>query len=952
MISAYPDHERAVSVVQKEAEYFTTEVETDHESAGIAHSLPNNFWTGFYLPSTIEAVSPISGPSSYDQPLHFRRWEEGRHDSTFVGSQDFLQMTALAADQITIPLPQEEGQPAPDPAPKPGDADAQPTPQQGIEDVTANADTSGPPVDINPFDRDIELTVPLTFRDKPLGEVPIVLTKDDTFRVETAGFLKLVNPLLSEEARQVIGDQLAGKLDFTPEDLGDIGITLEYDPSSLSVVVLKIDPNNRAIESLFAPPTNDDETVDVEPAKFSAFLNINVAQTHVWGQDVRRPSLFLNGVTRFGNIVAETELEFVDEQGFGDTDDTGGYNFQRNFARLVYDQPEQFRRWELGDLSPEVRGQQGFVQLGGIGVTRQRRRFNEFRSSVLQGNRRIVIQRDSTVTILRNGSAFRELRLEAGSYDLSSLPLLSGSNDVQIEIRDDAGRTESVNYQAYLDPIDLDPGDYEYAAYIGALSNQFGGTPNYSDEVAFTGFFRKAFLNRPSIGLGVQASKRTQLLTGQTQFVLGNGGQLQLDGGVSRERDAGAGFIAGATYQQSIDRSGLVDSFTIRADYTSRRFSVLGQRDPDNVNSFNLGASYARAFSQKLTLLVNANYLKARGNASDRYRLGASASYRLSRKWSIRGGLDYSRFGNSFGNVSRRSSEFGFNISLVFQPNYRTRAEARHDSTTNSSTLSYTRSGSNRLGSVGYGGIINRQSGSMNAQGFASYSANRFDAGISHTSFGEGFNSITDEQATTVRIGTSLAFADGAFGIGRRINDSFAVLYPHKNLGKRDVVAGQSIAENRYLAKSGPLGGAVNSFLTSYVNQTVQYDIEDPPIGYDVGPGTVRIRPPYKSGYKIRVGMDAFASARGTLIGLDGKAASYTSGKVEALDGKDEEPIDFFTNSVGRFSMMNLRPGVRYRVTLRNIPRGFEFVVPSDTTGLTNLGVISLLPNEQVQNED
>jgi outer membrane usher protein len=52
---------------------------------------------------------------------------------------------------------------------------------------------------------------------------------------------------------------------------------------------------------------------------------------------------------------------------------------------------------------------------------------------VIQGDRRLVLQRDSTVSVYRNGVLFRELRLESGAYDLSNLPLITGSNDVESE---------------------------------------------------------------------------------------------------------------------------------------------------------------------------------------------------------------------------------------------------------------------------------------------------------------------------------------------------------------------------------------------------------------------------------------------------------------------------------------------------------------------------------------
>ena len=198
-----------------------------------------------------------------------------------------------------------------------------------------------------------------------------------------------------------------------------------------------------------------------------------------------------------------------------------------------------------------------------------------------------------------------------------------------------------------------------------------------------------------------------------------------------------------------------------------------------------------------------------------------------------------------------------------------------------------------------------------------------------------------------MRVGTSLAFADGAVGVGRRINDSFMLLYPHENLGKRSVVAGQSLSKNDYIGRSGAFGAAVNNFLGSYATQSVQYDVENPPAGYDIGSGVFRVHPPYKSGYAARIGTDAFVSAMGTLVLTADTPVSLIGGRVTLLDVKDGEnpkPMPFFTNSVGRFAIANLLPGRRYLVETygRNgtIDQGFEFTVPADTDGLVNLGTI------------
>jgi outer membrane usher protein len=846
-------------------------------------------------------------------------------------------LTTTAFGQVSVPLPgRSPGAPLPAPAtavPLP------PTVPQTARQTAVPLPGAAPTVTVqklNPFNRDLELTVPLIYRDKVLGEMPIVLTKDDRLGVYQPGFRALVVGLLNPAGQTVLDGKLGSKNLFFADDLTGAGIALKYDPSSLSVAVLSIDPQNLRAQSLFEKPDQTPEKPDLLPAKFTGYLNFNLAQSYAWQSNGPRlgPSAAINGAIRYGRFVLEGSGQLVDQVGTLGT--SGGYGFDRDYLRLVYDQPEDYRRWLLGDLTPEIRGQQGYAQLGGIGVLRQRRRFNLDREAILQANRQIVLQGESTVSIYRNGVLFKQDKLQAGPYDLSQLPLLAGGNDIQIQVRDNAGRVQNIQYSSYSDPIDLVPGDYEYGAYVGVIANTFGGSPSYSSETAFTGFFRKAFVNKPSIGVGLQATKRVQQVTGQTQFYLWDGARLQVDLGFSNSQSEGAGYSTAVEFDKTLNRDELVDSFVLRADYTSRRFTGIGAPDPDNSNAFTINAQYTRAINANVYVTGTASYLKTRGSTNDSYRFGVSSSYRFSPKWSIRAGVDYSRFAT--GGLNQNG--FGGTISLIFQPHLRDRAEARYDSGTDSTTLSYSHSGSGRIGSLDYGMLAQRDPESASVEGYAQYTANRFDASFSQSTYGDGVGSVTQNQVSTVQIGTSIAFADGHIALSRRINDSFAILYPHSSLRGHSIVAGQSLEPGDFISRSGTFGGAVNNYMASYVDQSVTYDVDNPPPGYDIGPGTYRVRPPYRSGYAIQVGTDAFVSAVGTVVAIDGKPIALSAGSVVALDKPGEKPLPFFTNTVGRFAVQNLRPGGRYRVDLSEGRGSFTIAVPQNSAGLLQMDQI------------
>src|SRR3546814_4629170 len=73
----------------------------------------------------------------------------------------------------------------------------------------------------------------------------------------------------------------------------------------------------------------------------------------------------------------------------------------------------------------------------------------------------------------------------------------------------------------------------------------------------------------------------------------------------------------------------------------------------------------------RLTATASASYLKGRGDVGDSYRVGATGFYRLDRRWTIRAGVDYAKFPSAFS----RGNGVSFNIGIVFQPDYRRRAD-------------------------------------------------------------------------------------------------------------------------------------------------------------------------------------------------------------------------------------------------------------------------------------
>src|SRR5690606_29882207 len=153
----------------------------------------------------------------------------------------------------------------------------------------------------------------------------------------------------------------------------------------------------------------------------------------------------------------------------------------------------------------------------------------------------------------------------------------------------------------YLDSIELEPGDYEYGAYLGVTNSGTFGSPDYSDgSLAFSGFWRKAFMNKPAVGLGLQASETVQNITGQTQFILGNGACLHVAASASN-CDPGPCYAYALSYDIFVDLGANYDSWQVVAELTPEEYAILDNEFRSNPTSCVFTGAYSHQFTEDWT---------------------------------------------------------------------------------------------------------------------------------------------------------------------------------------------------------------------------------------------------------------------------------------------------------------------------------------------------------------
>lgn len=774
------------------------------------------------------------------------------------------------------------------------------------------------------------LSLPLIRGEDALGEIGVEIDSDGTARFERFSLLSLLGPLLSDEGKATLSGALAEDTYISARMLDDAGVTARFDMARLEVVlenlspdlvpVVDLDARNRRLED--RPPT-------IQPAGFSAFMNVAASLDYLdsptIGSQLQDPELVAFGAARMGNFALLYE-------GGATVLEDGDYGLFRRFVRGVYDIEERNLRISAGDLEARSLPLLGSQLIGGVGIERRRRIFDPFEPVFQLGGRRLRINSPSTIEIVNNGNLVRTIPVEQGVYNLDELPLLFGSNNVEIRIRDSAGRTSVTNFDYFYDPVDLEVGDVEYGAFAGFLSNLAEREPTYDGPLGASAFYRKALTPSLLLGGAIQLAEDTQAMAAEIRWVPQIvPGVIETQLAVSSSDGSGIGLATRTGYRwaQNTPQGSRQISFLI--DYESSEFELPGQPDFFAEERLNLNVNYGQSLTPQTFLSAGLNHI-IQGSRPTRTNLFADVIHQFTDRLRATAGVEYGR-NDGF------DSEFGarINITYLFGANSRLNAEAQ-------SRRSLVRAGAsrgveNRVGSWGYDVNLEQSDGDSFADAALQYRGNRFDGRVLVQSSGNGIGNITDDRRAQLQLSTAFAYADGAFGVGRAITDGFALVEPADGISGEAIV-GNNLNDGEYQGRSGLLGAAVVPDILGYQTRQIIYDIDADGTVFDVGDGTDRLRLATGGGAKVVIGNTRFVSAVGTLMIGDGPAA-LLSGRVVSDSDNGFQPIQFFTNSAGRFAIIGLAPKQTYRIQLDD-GRGFELTVPDTRDGLYRVGQMGI----------
>ena len=794
---------------------------------------------------------------------------------------------------------------------------------------------------LNPTGRDIELHASLRLGARDVGTVLLRIEADDSLSLDADGIRVLLADYISPELLSPLAELAVGGR-LTPMMFERAGLALHFDPGTfeLSLEITR----QQLLRSVVSLRPRTETVVYRPPASVSGYINLFAGITHrqiktAEGKEAQTSqSHQLEAILRAYNTVLELRSRFERKE----QDDSG--HFYRDGIKLIYDFSDASTRLTAGDFRNAGGALQDSVDILGVSLNRD---FQVIPTRNIKptAGRQFYLARSADVDVLIGGVLMQRLSLPSGSYDLQDIPLTSGRNDIELVIRDDAGVVERLAFSVLTGQSLLAEGEFDYEVAAGIAARRGAGHIDY-DKQAVLASARARYGLAPwlTVGASIQGRQEARQLGGEllmaTEF-----GTLEFSAAASRVKQLGSGYAVMLGFDSFIVQGSALESrLALRGEYLSANFggiavtgvpAPVASSGPAIINDVAGRAtlSYSQRLGDSLRGSVGVGYSRRRGPKERRFSLSAGLSGRLGSTpatWNVQLSAQRS---------DRQDDEFDafFNISWPLSRQARLQGSYELPSGTSSLRYRYAKNTGRSGGVTAYLETSREPHQELGIEGGVDYLANRFRMALEHDNRRSELDNDWRSDNSKLRFETSLAFADGQVALGRTVGDSFAIVSRHPSLDDSPV----RIGPDRWgeLVRSDGLGPLLVPELGSYLSRTLNYDIDNLPLGYDLGDGLFTLAPPYGAGYSLQIGSDATITLVGKLLDeATGEPLGLVAGEAVLLVAPEQPPIQFFSNRKGRFAVTGMRPG-RYELHLTTTPkRIYQLTVEQDESAFVDVG--------------
>lgn len=815
------------------------------------------------------------------------------------------------------------------------------------------------------------IVIPATLKDgdENAGDIPITIHPDDSVSVNRAGLEAALKPRVAPEVLTQLAAIDAGSTIIPVSKLTNVGgVEVAFNPGEIGLVLKK---SARTTALTDVPMSRSGGTVpNHQPANVSAYMNITTAIDEVWDSPSGPPvnmDLIFEGAARVSSFVLEGEgrldgpLDTFICPTTASCSFTHKSGFKRQGTRLVKEFDDANVVMTAGDISYAGYGVQRGNDVVGIGFAHDTARFGgndrmTAATSVLQ------LETPADVEVMINGVLLEHLHLNTGTYRLSDLPLVTGSNNVTLLVFTADGETRTIQLTALSHNDLLKPGKSVWSVNAGAASFvRDAGRAYLIDDLVANGYFRYGLSSMLTADFHGQADAVVTMvgadLVMATPFGLFTVG-LAASTPYAAPNTGYAVTLAWdylpptspGDYQQNIHFGGQYEStaFQTPGDTLVGRGGILyATLDPVLL----LSGSWSVAKGRDWAATASAQFALPNAHSpipgslettTARWQGQLALTKPLSNE--LEGTL-WCGYGNehllTFLSNINTTVDFTVGVRLSWQPKTRTSVTTEADTGLKSTSVyATTRSADDRwmaaVSAVDTENLDANTSASLTHNG--RYEQTTLTQSVGYTGSLSAVRP-TYEQ-TSLRSTTAIAYADGHIAVGPPIQDGFAIVTPHPSIASNEIIVGD--ADNP-AARGTTWMPALITKLPSHVENQLAVDAINLPTGYSLGDASITVKPPYRAGYAIEVGSNHAMSAYGTLTDELGQPVSLVAGMATA-DGKPG--IALFTNAAGRFGIDGLSPG-RWSIAVPG-PRGpltYTLDVTPGASALVKAG--TLAPHEK-----
>lgn len=259
-------------------------------------------------------------------------------------------------------------------------------------------------------------------------------------------------------------------------------------------------------------------------------------------------------------------------------------------TRWQRDDPQRLARLRVGDAVSQAGAWGRALRYGGVQWGTDfslQPGFLSFPLPTLRGEAALP----STLDVYVNNSQRLQSRLQAGPFDLSELPVVTGQGEIRTVVRDLLGREQVVVTPYYVSPALLKPGLSAVSVDVGAEREDYGLASNRYGRAVASVTERRGVTERFTRELRVEASSRQQAVGATGWWLQPRLGTASASLVASHAQGQGAGWML----QAGLDRQARDWSGSVQWRQASAGFRQIGQaegRAPRTVLTAALGSSW------------------------------------------------------------------------------------------------------------------------------------------------------------------------------------------------------------------------------------------------------------------------------------------------------------------------------------------------------------------------